>query len=163
MISLYIKKQVVFDTTEYFVETFKWLYPNVWDDLDKQHRYWNNIGQKFDNPFKFVLNASKLCRKELRNMPSEDSVDINQVEKKKYDIREKNLRKLEKRQEKVKRNLHYIQEIEPVFAEAFIQEYFKTHDLHERLEIIRELSKFKSDKIISFFYKVNACTSTALQ
>ena len=85
-------------------------------------------------------------------------MDINQVEKKKYDIHEKNLRKLEKRQEKVERNLHYIQEIEPVFAEAFIREYFKTHDLHERLEIIRELSKFKSDKIISLFYKVNACT-----
>lgn len=145
-------------TDEYFVETFKWLYPNIWDDLDKQYRYWNNIGQKFDNPCKFVLNASKFCRKELRNISSEDSMDINQVEKKKYDIHEKNLRKLEKRQEKVERNLHYIQEIEPVFAEAFIREYFKTHDLHERLEIIRELSKFKSDKIISFFYKVNACT-----
>ena len=145
-------------TDEYFVETFKWLYPNIWDDLDKQYRYWNNIGQKFDNPRKFVLNASKFCRKELRNMSSEDSMDINQVEKKKYDIHEKNLRKLEKRQEKVERNLHYIQEIEPVFTESFIREYFKTHDLHERLEIIRELSKFKSDKIISFFYKVNACT-----
>ena len=33
--------------------------------------------------------------------------------------------------------------------------YFNTNDLHERLEIIRELSKYKSDKIIKFFYKVN--------
>ena len=30
-------------TDEYFVETFKWLYTNIWDDLDKQYRYWNNI------------------------------------------------------------------------------------------------------------------------
>lgn len=39
-----------------------------------------------------------------------------------------------------------------------MDKYFKTHDLHEKLEIIRELSKYKSEKIIEFFYKVNACT-----
>ena len=51
-----------------------------------------------------------------------------------------------------------MQEIEPRYASKFIDRYFKTHDLHERLEIIRELSKYKSENIIEFFYKVNACT-----
>lgn len=51
-----------------------------------------------------------------------------------------------------------MQEVEPQYTSKFIDRYFTTHDLHERLEIIRELSKYKSEKIIEFFYKVNACT-----
>lgn len=60
---------------------------------------------------------------------------------------------MEKHQQKVNMNLYGIQEIEPAYTNAFIKEYFRTHDLHERLEIMRELSKCKSDKIVSFFIK----------
>ena len=142
----------------YFVKMFKWLYPNLWDDLDKQYRYWKSIGQEFDRPFKFVLDASKSCREKIRNSSYHNSIDMTDTDKLKNAIRDKNLQKIRRRQEKIDKRLYYVQEIEPVFAKAFIQEYFKTHDLHERLEIIRELSKFKSNEIISFFYKVNACT-----
>ena len=65
---------------------------------------------------------------------------------------------MKKQQDKLFRKLYYVQEIEPKYVKAFIDYYFSTHDLHERLEIIRELSKYKSDRIIKFFYKVNACT-----
>ena len=68
------------------------------------------------------------------------------------------LKKVKKKQNKLLSKLHYVQEIEPQYTQAFIDHYFNTNDLHERLEIIRELSKYKSDKIIKFFYKVNACT-----
>lgn len=33
--------------------------------------------------------------------------------------------------------------------------FFKTHDLHERLEIIRELSKYNSQEVQRFFYAIN--------
>lgn len=145
-------------TDEYFVETFKRLYPNLWEDLDKQYKYWRNAGQTFSKPFKFVLDASKVCRKKARNDSDRIILDSDQIEKMETEIRKNSLRKLERRQEKVRNNLYYIQEIEPAFAQAFIREYFRTYDLHERLEIMRELSKFKSDEIVSFFYKVNACT-----
>ena len=42
-------------TDKYFVETFKWLYPNLWEDLDKQYKYWHNVGQNFSKPCKLVL------------------------------------------------------------------------------------------------------------
>lgn len=145
-------------TDEYFVETFKRLYPNLWEDLDKQYKYWHNVGQNFSKPSRFVLDASKVCRKKIRNDSDRIILDLEQIEKIEIDIRKKSLFKLKKRQEKVRNNLYYVQEIEPVYAKAFIREYFRTHDLHERLEIIRELSKFKSDEIVSFFYKVNVCT-----
>lgn len=67
-------------------------------------------------------------------------------------------KRLKARKEKVEKALYYVQEIEPNYASKFIDKYFKTHDLHEKLEIIRELSKYKSKNIIEFFYKVNACT-----
>lgn len=140
-------------TDEYFVETFKRLYPNLWEDLDKQYKYWRNAGQTFSKPFKFVLDASKVCRKKTRNDSDRIILDSDQIEKMETEIRKNSLRKLERRQEKVRNNLYYIQEIEPAFAKAFIREYFRTHDLHERLEIMRELSKFKSDEIVSFFTK----------
>lgn len=130
----------------------------MWEDLDKQYKYWRNAGQTFSKPFMFVLDASKVCRKKTRNDSDRIILDSDQIEKMETEIRKNSLRKLERRQEKVRNNLYYIQEIEPAFAKAFIREYFRTHDLHERLEIMRELSKFKSDEIVSFFYKVNACT-----
>ena len=83
-------------TDECFVENFKFLYPNLWDDLDKQHKYWKSIGQKFDNPSKFVLKASNFCRKKVRNTSNENSMDMSEIENMKSDIREKNLRKFKK-------------------------------------------------------------------
>ena len=29
-------------TDEYFVNTFARLYPDLWDDLEKQYQYWHN-------------------------------------------------------------------------------------------------------------------------
>lgn len=29
-------------TDEYFVNTFVRLYPDLWDDLEKQYQYWHN-------------------------------------------------------------------------------------------------------------------------
>ena len=63
------------------------------------------------------------------------------------------LKKVKKKQNKLLSKLHYVQEIEPQYTQAFIDHYFNTNDLHERLEIIHELSKYKSDKIIKFFIK----------
>ena len=62
------------------------------------------------------------------------------------------LKKVKKKQNKLLSKLHYVQEIEPQYTQAFIDHYFNTNDLHERLEIIRELSKYQI-KLLSFFIK----------
>lgn len=54
--------------------------------------------------------------------------------------------------------MRFIQEIEPSYTSFFIDRYFNTYDLHQKLEIMRELSKYKSSNITEFFYKVNSCT-----
>lgn len=145
-------------TDEFFVETFKELYPNLWYSLERLHKYWIAKHQRFGEPFDFVLDASKHCIMMLRNNPDRQILTSEQVKIQKNEIKAKSLHKLEQYRQKVKDNLYYVQEIEPTYAKAFISEYKKSNDLHERLEIIRELSKYKSERIIAFFYDVNEYT-----
>lgn len=54
-------------------------------------------------------------------------------------------------QQKETNSLYYVQEIETRYAKNFMAKYFETHDLHQKLKIMRELSKYKLDAVIQFF------------
>lgn len=156
-------------TDDLFVNTFIELYPNLWEDLNKQYDYWHkkNIylikrGKKsrynFRKPYNFILDCSYHCRKKLRSEKNRTLLSGEEAACLRTQILGESQNKLKKREMKVNKSLYYVQEIDPKYKKVFIDEYFMTHDLHERLEIMRELSKYKSDDIIEFFYKVNACT-----
>lgn len=153
----------------YFVESFKRLYPDLWEDLNKQYKYWHDkndvlikYGKKsrynFRKPYNFILDCSYHCRIGLRKNKERDILSKDEITELETEILQQSRKKIEKSRQKEERALYYVQEVEPKYAKAFIDAYFKTHDLHRRLEIMREMSKYKSDNIISFFYKVNACT-----
>lgn len=152
-----------------FVAAFRRLYPHMWNDLEKQYAYWcekNDYlikhGKKsrynFRKPYNFILDCSYHVRNKLRKSQNRIVLDAEERARTEVEILSASLDKVKKQQDKLFRKLYYVQEIEPKYVKAFINHYFSTHDLHERLEIIRELSKYKSDRIIKFFYKVNACT-----
>ena len=154
---------------EDFVDAFKKLYPDLWDDLQKQYLYWHDknntlikYGKKsrynFRKPYNFILDCSFHIRKNLRRNNLTSTFSDEERRKLERDIQTKSEANLKKRHEKYQKALYYVQEIEPQYASEFIDRYFETYDLHEKLEIIRELSKYKSKKIIDFFYKVNTCT-----
>ena len=156
-------------TDEEFVDTFKRLYPHLWNDIEKNYQYWHkknnyliNHGKKsrynFRKPSNFVLDCSFGCRQKLRKSENQNHISYDKKRKIEEKIIADSKEKLRAQRKKMEKALYYIQEIEPKYTSKFIDRYFKTHDLHEKLEIIRELSKFKSDNIISFFYKVNACS-----
>lgn len=156
-------------TDEYFVNTFTRLYPDLWDDLKKQYRYWHNrnntlikYGKKsrynFRKPSNFILDCSYHCRKRLRSGGRRSIISEQEREMIEKNIHSKSKDKLRKRDDKIKKSLYYVQEIEPKYVSKFMDKYFNTCNLHEKLEIIRELSKYRSDEIIKFFYKINACT-----
>lgn len=153
----------------YFVETFKRLYPNLWEDLNKQYKYWHDkndvllkYGKKsrynFRKPYNFILDCSYHCRIALRKDKERDILSKDKIIELEAEILQQSKKKIEKTKKKEERALYYVQEVEPRYAKAFIDAYFETHDLHRRLEIMREMSKYKSDSIISFFYRVNSCT-----
>ena len=104
------------------------------------------------------LDCSFHIRKKLRKSNLPNTLSDEERKNIAKDIQTKSETKLKKREEKLQKALYYVQEVETQYTSKFIDRYFTTHDLHERLEIIRELSKYKSEKIIEFFYKVNACT-----
>ena len=156
-------------SNDHFVDVFKRLYPDMWDDLEKQYKYWYDKNQylikhgkksryNFRKPYNFILDCSYCCRKGLHENKNRKILSQEEKEKIEKEILGKSKKKQQMQRLKVSKSLYYVQEVEPSYVQAFIDEYFKTHDLHERLEIIRELSKYKSDRIVQFFYKVNACT-----
>lgn len=156
-------------TDLFFIQEFKRLYPYLWEDLEKQYNYWyekNDFlmqhGKKsrynFQKPYNFILDCSVHTRNTLRKDLDRRILSAEERKKIETSIINASNKKMQKTQDKLRKNLYLIQEIEPLYAKSFIDEYFNTHDLHQRLEIIRELSKFKSDIIVDFFYKVNAST-----
>lgn len=156
-------------TDDDFVNTFIRLYPHLWNDIEKQHNYWHaqnqslkKYGKKrryhFPKPVVFILDCSETNRLNLRSNTYHNSLTSEEKIALEESIISDSQKRLKQKQGKVIQKLHYIQEIEPKYASIFIDRYFRTHDLHEKLEIIRELSKYNSKNIISFFYKVNACT-----
>ena len=151
------------------VYTFKELYPHMWDDLNNQYNFWHNKnmylirhGKKsrynFRKPYNFILDCSFHIAKKLRENKNRIILEKEEVKNIKNKIKQKSEYKFNKKKQKIEGILNFIQEIEPKYIVFFINKYFKTHDLHEKLEIMRELSKYKSMNIIQFFYKVNSCT-----
>lgn len=152
-----------------FVEAFKRLYPHMWEDLEKQYDFWHEkneylikLGKKsrynFRKPQNFIMDCSYHLRIKLRKNKDRKILSDEERDRIESEIFSSSQRKLKKKYEKIYRNLYYVQEIEPEYAQYFINQYYHTHNLHERLEIIRELSKYKSNRIVQFFYKVNAGT-----
>lgn len=151
------------------VNTFKELYPHLWDDLNKQYNFWHNknmvllnYGKKsrynFRKPYNFILDCSFHSVNKLRKDKNRTILDKDDMENLKNEIKQISQSKFDKRKQKVDGTLRFIQEIEPQYTSFFIDKYFKTYDLHQKLEIMRELSKYKSPNITEFFYKVNSCT-----
>ena len=151
------------------VNTFKELYPHMWDDLNKQYNFWHNknmvlikYGKKsrynFRKPYNFILDCAFHSANKLRKDKNRIILGKDEGKNLKNEIKQLSKSKFDKRKQKVDGILRFIQEIEPSYTSFFIDRYFNTYDLHQKLEIMRELSKYKSSNITEFFYKVNSCT-----
>ena len=145
------------------VNTFKELYPHMWDDLNKQYNFWHNknmvlikYGKK--SRYNFILDCAFHSANKLRKDKNRIILGKDEVGNLKNEIKQLSKSKFDKRKQKVDGKLRFIQEIEPSYTSFFIDRYFNTYDLHQKLEIMRELSKYKSSNITEFFYKVNSCT-----
>lgn len=146
-----------------YVERFIYMFPDKILLIEKEKNYWyakriikknlSKIQRKGMSlkTYDFILSTSKHIRKRER-----ESIASNEEMKKKADTaREMSLKKLQAESMRKNKILNYIQKIDPPYLKKYRNKFFKTHDLHERLEIIRELSKYDSKEVRKFFYAIN--------
>lgn len=151
-----------FSNKEY-IERFKYMFPDKILLIERERNYWygkriirKNLskirckGMSLET-YDFILSTSKHIRKKKR----ENIASNEEMIKKADTAREISLKKLKAESMSKNKILNYIQEIDPPYLRYYRNKFFKTHDLHERLEIIRELSKYNSEEVRKFFYAIN--------
>lgn len=146
-----------------YVKKFIYMFPDKISRLIIERNYWYGKRIIKKNLVKiqskrmsletndFILETSKYIRRQVRK----NILSIEERKTQADEIRKKSLAKLKLQTIKRKKSLDYIQEINPSYLEHYRKRFFKTHDLHERLEIIRELSKYDSKEVHNFFYAIN--------
>ncbi len=126
----------------YFVETFKRLYPDLSEDLNKQYKYWHDkndvlikYGKKsrynIRKPYNFILDCSYHCRIELRKNKERDILSKDEITELETEILQQSRKKIEKGRQKEERALCYVQEVEPKYAKAFIDACTRNFSLKE--------------------------------
>lgn len=160
-------------TDEFFLATFKECYPGLWEsviEFKKQYDMMDIQLRKkklqpiyhFPSPENFILWKSKRVIANTRNEHVKGIV--KSAEEQSY-IRQHLISKSENREsEKAEQKAeaeHYLQHVEPINSNYFIQLYFsnrgeKQELVNTRYQILQEASKFKCKATIEFMLKVNA-------
>ncbi|MFD1631106.1 TIR domain-containing protein [Pseudopedobacter beijingensis] len=156
-----------------FLKCFKELYEYLWIEIESEYAFWKKknekliiVGKKsrynFPKPEKFILLKSVHVRAKYRFNHSNGVILSNAEQITLYDqLLDENKIKLEAKRKKLFEKLELVQEIEPKYIQEYINSYFKIrhtgqNSIDRKIEIIREVSKYKSDKTIDFFQKINA-------
>lgn len=151
------------------LELFKELYPFEWQDLNQRY-------QQYKKKDVFLLKQGKKIRyepdppdKHIFNLPMVKNIlSKTRIARHKTNFDEQgSLKKLDKlkakrtsainsRIEKIEKANELIQNVEPLYIDAFITAYHQKGITTEgKLEIFKELQKYNSDKTGDFFYKLN--------
>ena len=107
------------------VNTFKELYPHMWDDLNKQYNFWHNknmvlIKYVKKSRYNFILDCAFHSVNKLRKDKNRIILGKDEVGNLKNEIKQLSKSKFDKRKQKVDGTLRFIQEIEPSYTSFFI-------------------------------------------
>ena len=152
-----IKVILPFDYNKYdILNLFKKLYPYEWNIIDQRYKYYKSkdgflskIGKKKRYyptlPQFYLFNLQK-----VKHILSEGQKKIHQ-QNFNEENRMKNLKVLEEKlnnriikiTEKVDKEKKFMQEIEPLYTDIYIQAYYKKGiTIDEKMEIVKELEKY---------------------
>lgn len=153
-------------TDEEFVREFKNCYAYIWDDMLREQRYYFHKnktfkGRKpllFPSPYRMVIYAAfhklKRVRRDEWIYETEESINILRQE-----LLHNSKSKQQKREEKRKKNVAYLQNVAPGYADSMIQTYFyyrhhHREDVDIRYYVIKEIEKFNSPRFIGFLKNI---------
>ncbi|WNS42046.1 toll/interleukin-1 receptor domain-containing protein [Paenibacillus sp. MMS20-IR301] len=156
-------------SAETLLELFQDLYPREWMELDQRYHQYKKkdaflskngkkIRYKPDPPREHFLNLPK-----VKHMISKGAIakhkanfDKNGYQQRLDNYKAKRQSAIQSRNKKIAKANELIQNVEPLYIDAFIAAYHKKGiSIDGKLEIFKELQKYKSRKVIEFFYKLN--------
>ena len=165
-----IKSVLPFNYYKYnILDLFKKLYPYEWNTIEQRYLQYKSkddflskIGKKKRYyptlPQFYLFNLQK-----VKHMLSEGQKKIHQ-QNFNEENRVKNLKVLQEKvknrmikiNEKVNKEKEFMQEVEPLYANIYIQAYHKKGiPINEKMEIVKELEKYECEKSTEFFSKLN--------
>ena len=148
---------------------FKELYPYEWNIIEERYKSYKSkddflkkVGKKVRyNPtqpkyYLFELQKVKqMLSQGQRTLHKNNFNEDNQL-KRLNKLREKSILRISKISEKINIAKENTQDIEPIYLDIFIQAYHKKGiTTEEKMEIVKELQKYDSEKVLTFFYKLN--------
>jgi len=148
---------------------FKELYPFEWDTIVQRYKHYkekdNFLKSKKkqkryypQNPEEYFFNLQKVkhLTSHGQKLQHKKNYDAKKQAKQFYTLRKKRKGSIEKKQKRIAKVKEIIQFVEPLYIDIFINEYHrKGITVEEKIEILKELQKYESEKTIEFFYKIN--------
>lgn len=148
---------------------FKELYPYEWNTIEERYKLYKSkdeflkkVGKKVryrpTQPKDYLFELQKvkqILTQGQRTLHKNNFNEDNRL-KKLNELREKSKLRISKINEKVHVAKENIQDIEPIYLDIFIHAYHKKGiTAEEKMEIVKELQKYDSEKVLEFFYKLN--------
>ena len=148
---------------------FKELYPYEWNTIEERYKLYKSkdeflkkVGKKVrykpTQPKDYLFELQKvkqILTQGQRTLHKNNFNEDNRL-KKLNELREKSKLRISKINEKVHVAKENIQDIEPIYLDISIHAYHKKGiTAEEKMEIVKELQKYDSEKVLEFFYKLN--------
>lgn len=151
---------------EDIVRSFKYCFPNLWEDVCDFHRNmirWNKqrVAKHLNTVYPYRSPEQFLARKSANVGIIQLSTSINKNE---YiqTIRRDSQAKLKKRKDKMQQRERCKQSVAPSYVASHIKAYFQSRkqnpqDVDSRYLIVHELSKYKCDETVGFLKALVQC------
>ena len=148
---------------------FKELYTYEWNIIEERYKLYKSkdeflkkVGKKVryqpTQPKDYLFELQKVKQMLSQGQRTLHKKNFNEDSrlKKLSELREKSKLRISKINEKAHVAKENIQDIEPIYLDIFIHAHHKKGiTTEEKMEIVKELQKYNSEKVLKFFYKLN--------
>lgn len=154
-----------------FLSEFKVLYVYLWNDIcakAREYHRMDDVLRKKGFPKRYCFPSPNNYLKAVatpyiknKNLYVQLKLDSKKQEELRSTLMQHSKEIQQKRRDKLKENLKYVQTVNPSYSNYYIETYFRIKhsnptDVDARYAILVEASKYKSQKTITFLHKINA-------
>ncbi len=154
---------------EILFKYFKILYPHLWKEMKERYQVYKskdeflikNKKKKRYNPlppkkYFFSLQKVKHLLSNGQKIKHKNNCNDSIQKQKFFELKKIRDNKIHIRKEKIKKYKETLQKIDPLFIDILVNFYHKRgNSVYEKMEIVKEMQKYDSKKVIEFFYKLN--------